>query len=202
MSRVTGVNKCVTTTYPRMQIGISHVDLSFIAPLNNYVDIFAFIWSTAFRGLLWREVLVNTRRTWLCSITSSFLICKNPLSWILTRDYIQCDITAYHIAFLFFKFHVRRFKSRMSETGRARGYSNLPEIETKVQEAESETPAISYGEPYANQVTNTSRLKRILRWRKYLILVLTPILLMPIPIAIPGKVSSLLLLVSNARANG
>ena len=88
----------------------------------------------------------------------------------------------------------------MTETGRARGYSNLPETaETEAQPQRPETPTIiSYSEP--DQVKNTSMLKRILKWRKYIILLLTPILLMPIPIAISGTVSSLLLSVSCLKA--
>lgn len=73
----------------------------------------------------------------------------------------------------------------MTETGRGRGYSNLELDTTQLQEPDQASPTISYGEP--DQVKqNTSLCKQILRWRKYLILVLTPILLMPIPIAIPG----------------
>ena len=35
---------------------------------------------------------------------------------------------------------------------------------------------------------NTSVAKTLLRWRKYLILLLTPLLLAPLPIAVPGSV--------------
>ena len=72
----------------------------------------------------------------------------------------------------------------MSESDRARGYSNLPETETQLQNPEE---AVTEGD--ACQVRKPSLCKRILRWRRYLMLVLTPISLMPIPIAIPGKVS-------------
>lgn len=74
----------------------------------------------------------------------------------------------------------------MAELGRERGYSSLTELQ------QSSEPA--YDEP--THVKTTSVLKRILRWRKYLILALTPILLMPIPIAISGTVSGFL--VSNS----
>ena len=74
----------------------------------------------------------------------------------------------------------------MAELGRERGYSSLPELEAQLQQP----PGQAHDEP--TQVKTTSVLKRILRWRKYLILALTPILLMPIPIAISGTVSGLL----------
>ena len=35
---------------------------------------------------------------------------------------------------------------------------------------------------------NTSVAKTLLRWRKYLILLLTPLLLAPLPVAVPGPV--------------
>lgn len=72
----------------------------------------------------------------------------------------------------------------MSESQRLQGYSNLPEAEAQLQKKE---PATRNSEPC--QVEKASIYKRILRWRRYLILVLTPIVLMPIPVAIPGKVS-------------
>ena len=76
----------------------------------------------------------------------------------------------------------------MAEYERGRGYSSLDEGsgETKPLPAESGSPNLSYRD--RPQVKEVSLLKRILKWRKYLILVLTPILLMPIPIAIEGTV--------------
>ncbi|KAJ7387108.1 Solute carrier 13 [Desmophyllum pertusum] len=65
------------------------------------------------------------------------------------------------------------------------GYSNLEDGETKPLPTETGSPHLSYREQPL-QVKRPSLLKRILRWRKYLILVLTPILLMPIPIAVKG----------------
>ena len=87
----------------------------------------------------------------------------------------------------------------MTETGQGRGYSNQELDTTQLQEPDQASPTISYGEP--DQVKqNTSLCKQILRWRKYLILVLTPILLMPIPIAIPGTVGTFSLSVSRSKA--
>ena len=40
------------------------------------------------------------------------------------------------------------------------------------------------------QRKNTSVVKSLMKWRKYLILLLTPILLMPLPIAVPSSVRS------------
>lgn len=81
----------------------------------------------------------------------------------------------------------------MTESGRTR-YSNLPEADAHIQEHTTSAPEISYDEPKYKQQRpeqKPSMLKRILTWRKYLILVLTPILLLPIPIAITGTVSGL-----------
>ena len=67
----------------------------------------------------------------------------------------------------------------MAEYERGRGYSSLEDV--------SGSPNLSFDEQ--PQVAKVSLLERILTWRKYLILVLTPILLMPIAIAIEGTVS-------------
>lgn len=64
----------------------------------------------------------------------------------------------------------------MTEYERGRGYSSLEDV--------SGSPNLSFDEQ--PQVAKVSLLERILTWRKYLILVLTPILLMPIAIAIEG----------------
>lgn len=64
----------------------------------------------------------------------------------------------------------------MAEYERGRGYSSLEDV--------SGSPNLSFDEQ--PQVAKVSLLERILTWRKYLILVLTPILLMPIAIAIEG----------------
>lgn len=76
----------------------------------------------------------------------------------------------------------------MSESAdkRARGYSNLEETETKPFTDEAGFSNVSYREPV--KVKQVSLLKRILRWRKYIILIMTPILLMPLPIAVKGTV--------------
>ncbi|XP_078363499.1 solute carrier family 13 member 2-like [Oculina patagonica] len=75
----------------------------------------------------------------------------------------------------------------MTEFERERGYSHLEDTEAKHQPTETGSPNLSYrGDREPLQVKKTSLLKRILRWRKYLILILTPILLMPIPIAVGG----------------
>ena len=77
----------------------------------------------------------------------------------------------------------------MNEGVRLGGYSYLErEHEAdKLQQYDSmASPTTSSIEP--NQATNISLCKRLLTWRKYLILALTPIILMPIPIAIPGTV--------------
>ena len=76
-----------------------------------------------------------------------------------------------------------RRSARLKESeNRGRGYSYLEETETKPPPTTTGSPDLSYREPL---------LKRILRWRKYLILILTPILLMPLPIAVQGKVRAL-----------
>ena len=67
----------------------------------------------------------------------------------------------------------------MAEYERGRGYSSLEDV--------SGSPNLSFDEQ--PQMAKVSLLERILTWRKYLILVLTPILLMPIAIAIEGTVS-------------
>lgn len=67
----------------------------------------------------------------------------------------------------------------MAEYERGRGYSSLEDV--------SGSPNLSFDEQ--PQAAKVSLLERILTWRKYLILVLTPILLMPIAIAIEGTVS-------------
>ena len=77
----------------------------------------------------------------------------------------------------------------MNEGVRLGGYSNLErehEAEKLQQSDSMASPTTSPSEP--NQATNISLCKRLLTWRKYLILVLTPIILMPVPIAIPGTV--------------
>ena len=74
----------------------------------------------------------------------------------------------------------------MTEFERERGYSHLEETEAKPLPAETGSPNSSYREPL--QMKNPSLAKRVLRWRKYIILILTPILLMPIPIAVKGTV--------------
>ena len=72
-----------------------------------------------------------------------------------------------------------------------RGYSNLDQSPP----VENGSPNLSYrGDREQLQVKKTSLFKRILRWRKYVILILTPILLMPIPIAVKGTVRELLFL--------
>ena len=78
----------------------------------------------------------------------------------------------------------------MAEHQRDRGYSHLEETEAKPLATENGSPNLSYrGDREPLQVKKPSLFKRILRWRKYIILILTPILLMPIPIAVKGTVS-------------
>lgn len=69
--------------------------------------------------------------------------------------------------------------TKMAEYERGRGYSSLEDV--------SGSPNLSFDEQ--PQMAKVSLLERILTWRKYLILVLAPILLMPIAIAIEGTVS-------------
>ena len=68
----------------------------------------------------------------------------------------------------------------MIERGNLPGYSNLQ------AKMEGSDPG---GEPTPVKNMPSSTLKLLLIWKKYLILVLTPIFLMPIPIAISGTVS-------------
>lgn len=68
----------------------------------------------------------------------------------------------------------------MTERGNLPGYSNL---QAKMEGSDPD------GEPAPVKNMPTSTLKLLLIWNKYLILVLTPIFLMPIPIAISGTVS-------------
>ncbi|RMX39294.1 hypothetical protein pdam_00021691 [Pocillopora damicornis] len=73
----------------------------------------------------------------------------------------------------------------MSESdGRPGGYSNLQEAETKPFTEESDRPNENCKEPV--KAKRVPFLKRILAWRKYIILIMTPILLMPLPIAVRG----------------
>lgn len=75
----------------------------------------------------------------------------------------------------------------MSESdGRPGGYSNLQEAETKPFTEESDRPNENCKEPV--KAKRVPFLKRILAWRKYIILIMTPILLMPLPIAVRGTV--------------
>ena len=80
----------------------------------------------------------------------------------------------------------------MTDPGRDRGYSYLEDTEAKPLSTNNGSPRISHrvvhGEPL--QVKQPSLFKRILNWRKYLILIMTPILLMPLPIAVDGTVSN------------
>ena len=68
----------------------------------------------------------------------------------------------------------------MTERGNLPGYSNLQ------AKMEGSDPG---GEAALVKNMPTSTLKLLLIWKKYLILVLTPIFLMPIPISISGTVS-------------
>ena len=78
----------------------------------------------------------------------------------------------------------------MTEYERDRGYSYLEETEAKPLPTENGSPNLSYrGDRESLEEKKASLFMRILRWRKYLILILTPILLMPIPIAVEGTVS-------------
>jgi len=78
----------------------------------------------------------------------------------------------------------------MTDSGRDRGYSYLEGTEAKPSPTDNGSPKISHrfdhDEPF--QVKQPSLFKRILKWRKYLILIMTPILLMPLPIAVEGTV--------------
>ena len=78
----------------------------------------------------------------------------------------------------------------MTDPGRDRGYSYLEETGAKPLPTDNGSPNLSYrvdhGEPLRGK--QLSLFKRILKWRKYLILILTPILLMPLPIAVEGTV--------------
>lgn len=70
----------------------------------------------------------------------------------------------------------------MSESERRQiGYNSLLEADGQNQSSEA-----TNSEPV--QASNISLCKRIVIWRRYLILILTPILLMPLPIAVPGRV--------------
>ncbi|PFX31726.1 Solute carrier family 13 member 2 [Stylophora pistillata] len=79
----------------------------------------------------------------------------------------------------------------MSESDeRPEGYSNLDEADTKPFTEESGRPGEYSQEPVTvNQWKRVPLLKRILTWRKYIILIMTPILLMPLPIAVKGTES-------------
>ena len=83
-----------------------------------------------------------------------------------------------------------RRSARKESENRGRGYSYLEETETKPPPTTTGSPDLPYLEPL--RVKNPSLPKRILRWRKYLILILTPILLMPLPIAVQGKVRAVI----------
>lgn len=81
----------------------------------------------------------------------------------------------------------------MTDHERDRGYSYLEETEAKplpTDNGSPNSPNISFRgyhrEPLPGK--QDSLFKRILKWRKYLILILTPILLMPLPIAVQGTV--------------
>lgn len=78
----------------------------------------------------------------------------------------------------------------MTDSGSDRGYSYLEETGAKPLPTDNGSPKISYRMDHSEplQVKQASLLKRILKWRKYLILILTPILLMPLPIAVKGTV--------------
>lgn len=70
----------------------------------------------------------------------------------------------------------------MSESERRQiGYNSLLEADGQNQSSEA-----TNNEPV--QANNISLCKRIVIWRRYLILILTPILLIPLPIAVPGRV--------------
>ena len=69
------------------------------------------------------------------------------------------------------------------ESGSETGYSNLSRVQSTIEDSEPEDEQIQV------ESMPTATLQRILIWRRYLILVLTPILLMPIPIAVSGTVS-------------
>lgn len=70
----------------------------------------------------------------------------------------------------------------MSESERRQiGYNSLLEADGQKQPSET-----TNSEPV--EANNISLSKRILICRRYLILILTPILLMPLPIAVPGRV--------------
>ena len=74
----------------------------------------------------------------------------------------------------------------MTECERVGGYNLLEETEEKPLPAETGSPNLSYREPL--QVKKSSLAERVLRWRKYIILILTPVLLIPIPITVKGTV--------------
>ena len=77
----------------------------------------------------------------------------------------------------------------MTDHERVRGYSYLEETEAKPLPTDSGSPKISYrGDHSEPPVKQASLFERILKWRKYIILILTPILLMPLPIAVKGTV--------------
>ena len=85
----------------------------------------------------------------------------------------------------------------MTDSERDRGYSYLEETEAKPSPTEATdstdstdngSPKISYRMHHSEPLRKTSLFRRILKWRKYLILILTPILLMPLPIAVKGTV--------------
>ena len=82
-----------------------------------------------------------------------------------------------------------RFARKMGEFEQSgRGHSSLDQSPP----VEDGSPNLSYrGDREQLQVKKTSLFKRISRWRKYIILILTPILLMPIPIAVKGTVREL-----------
>lgn len=78
----------------------------------------------------------------------------------------------------------------MTDHERDRGYSYLEETEAKPLPTDNGSPYISHRGDHREPlpVKQDSLFKRILKWRKYLILILTPILLMPLPIAVEGTV--------------
>lgn len=79
----------------------------------------------------------------------------------------------------------------MTDSERDRGYSYLEETEAKplpTDSTDNGSPKISYRMHHSEPLQKASLFKRILKWRKYLILILTPILLMPLPIAVKGTV--------------
>lgn len=111
---------------------------------------------------------------------------SRPSSWCVVSQ-IAC--AEYSANLILICLHCS-FGRTMTEYERDRGYSYLEETEAKPLPTDNGSPNISYrgdrGEPL--QVKQASLFKRILRWRKYLILILTPILLMPLPIAVKGTV--------------